>query len=435
VLDARNTAFVERKAAELLAGAAVDREGGTAELEAEIRREVLAHEPEGLIVVVRRPGGLSVNPDTAAARHLAERPVPPRSPVTLELGEPRARHLVLVATPQTGTLTLELGISLAETEATLAAFDRVAGAGALAFLFLAVVGGMFLSRQALRPVTASIRAARSLDPENLDGRLPLTGAGDELDQLASTINGLLDRLTAYHDQIIRLTADASHELRSPLAAMRAAVEVSLQKPRGPEEYRNTLASIGEQCERLTSLVNALLLLARADAGEGAIQREAIDLAALACDVVELFEPLAEERGIRLVAEGTGLLMVAGDASRLRQLVTNLVDNAVRFTGPGGNVTLSVDGAPDWATLRVTDTGIGIPAERLPHIFERFSQADPARNGSGCGLGLSISRWIVKAHDGTIDVESREGEGTEFTVRLPLAAVEHLQPPAAIVGDL
>jgi signal transduction histidine kinase len=149
----------------------------------------------------------------------------------------------------------ELGISLTETEATLAAFDRFVGGGAAVFLILAIAGGLVLSRQALRPVAESIRAARRLDPENLSERLPRTGAGDELDELAGTFNGLLDRLAAYHAQIIRFTADASHELRGPLGAMRAAVEITLQKPRESEEYRNVLASLGEQCERLTVLVN------------------------------------------------------------------------------------------------------------------------------------------------------------------------------------
>src|SRR5262249_45193490 len=273
--------------------------------EAEIRREVHAYEAEGLIVVVREASRLSVQPGTSAARQLAARPLQRGSPRTITLAAPGQRYRALAVPSVDGDLTLELGISLAEREATLAAFDRLVAAGALVFLLVAVAGGRFLSRQALRPVTASIRAARRLDPEELAERLPLTGAGDELDELAATINGLLDRLAAYHSQVIRFTADASHELRSPLGAMRAAVEVALQQPRGPEEYQQILATLGEQCERLTILVNSLLLLARADAGEVAIRREPVDLAALACDVVEMFDPLAVERGIRMAAEASG----------------------------------------------------------------------------------------------------------------------------------
>ena len=431
VLDARNDAFLSRKAAELLAGVADPRPGGEAELEAEIRREVLAYEPEGLIVVVRQPGRVSIAPRTAAARRLADLPMPPGiAPATIGLADGLGQRYRVLAAFSHGGLSLELGISLAETEATLAAFDRLVAGGAVAFLVLAVAGGLFLSRQALRPVAASIRAARRLDAESLAERLPLTGAGDELDELAGTINGLLDRLAAYHAQIIRFTADASHELRSPLAAMRAAVEIALQKPREPEEYRNVLATLGEQSERLTALVNGLLLLARADAGEVTIRREAADLAGLACDVAEMFDPLAEERGIRLIVSTSGAVTVVGDTSRLRQLVTNLLDNAIRFTDPGGTVTLGVNGVAGRAILRVTDTGLGIPSEHLPHIFERFYQADVARSSGGVGLGLSICRWIVKAHGGTIGAASRAAEGTTFTVTLPLMPEVLAQTEAA-----
>jgi two-component system heavy metal sensor histidine kinase CusS len=425
VLDARNDAFLDRKAAELLASVTGHRPEETSDLEAEIGREVLAYEPDGLIVVLRQPGRVSIAPRTAAASQLADRAVPLGNLHTIALAGAEGRYRVLAARSRAGALTLELAISLAETEATLAAFDRLVGGGAAIFLIIAVAGGLFLSRQALRPVAVSIRAARRLDPENLSERLPLTGAGDELDELAGTINGLLDRLAAYHAQIIRFTADASHELRSPLGAMRAAVEITLQKPREPEEYRNVLASLGEQCERLTALVNGLLLLARADAGEVSIGSEVVDLAALAGEVSEMFDPLAEEKGIRLLTQTSRPVAVAGDPSRLRQLVTNLLDNAIRFTEPGGSVTLQVESTANRAMLRVKDTGIGIAAAHLPHVFERFYQADGARSSGGCGLGLSICRWIVKAHGGTIEASSKEALGAEFTVNLPASRSERL----------
>jgi heavy metal sensor kinase len=419
VLDARNDAFLERKAAELLAVVTDNRPEEASDLEAEVGREVEAYEQDGLIVVVRHAGRVSVAPRTAAALALAAEAASPGIPRTVKLGDSR-RHRVLKATSRSGALTLEIGISLAETEATLAAFDRLIAGGAVVFLVLAVAAGMFLSRLALRPVAESIRAARRLDPENLSERLPLTGADDELDELAGTINGLLDRLTAYNAQIIRFTAHASHELRSPLGAMRAAIEIALQKPRGSDEYRNVLASLGEQCERLTALVNGLLLLARADAGEFPIKRDLIDLSALACEVGEMFDPLAEEKGIQLVIDKNSPVTISGDASRLRQLLTNLLDNAIRFTGPGGSVTLEIDAIADQVILRVKDSGIGIPPAHLPHIFERFYQVDAARSSGGCGLGLSICRWIATAHGGRIEAVSGDARGAEFTVTLPSA---------------
>jgi heavy metal sensor kinase len=419
VLDARNDAFLERKAAELLAGVSDHRPVSTSDLEAEIGREVLAYEPEGLIVVVRQGDRVFVAPRTVAAQRLADRSVPRGIPRTIGLAGSRERYRVLAAPSRSGILSLELGISLVETEATLAAFDRQVAGGAVVFLILAIAAGVFLSRQAFRPVAESIRAARRLDPQNLSERLPTTGAGDELDELAATINGLLDRLAAYHTQIIRFTADASHELRSPLGAMRASVEIALQQPRRAEEYRNVLASLGEQCERVTVLLNGLLLLARADAGEVVIMRDVVDLAALACEVGEMFDPLAEEKGIELVTDTKSPVPVTGDPSRLRQLVTNLLDNAIRFTEQGGSVTLRVNAIADRAVLRVKDTGIGIPAMHLPHIFERFYQVDAARSSGACGLGLSICRWIVEAHAGTIEVRNGDVKGAEFTVFLPL----------------
>jgi heavy metal sensor kinase len=419
VLDARNDAFLERTATELLASVTDQSPGGMSGLEAAIRREVLGHEPEGLVVVVREPGRVSVAPHTAVALHLASRTISPGTPCTISLTGSGGRFRVLDVPSEMGGISLELGISLAETEATLAAFDRLVAGGALVFLFLAVAGGLFLSRQALRPVAESIRAARRLDPGNLSERLPRTGAGDELDQLAGTINGLLDRLAAYHAQIIRFTADASHELRSPLAAMRAAVEVALQQPRTVAEYRDALGLFGEQCDRLTALVNGLLTLARADMGQIALRHESVDLSLLAGEIAEMYQPLAEERGVALSWSSLSPIPVVGDPSRLRQLVTNLVDNAIKFTGPGGTVTILVDRSEDNARLAVTDTGIGIPADRLPHVFERFYQADLARSSEGAGLGLSICRWIVAAHGGSIRAERNPDRGSAFLIDLPL----------------
>jgi heavy metal sensor kinase len=420
VLEARNDSFLEREASELLA-AVPDR--GTVdltELEAEIRRELPAYEPDSFIVIVRAPDRLIVEPHTENARLLA---AANRTPGTLWTFQPRRSgglYRVFGTRPTDSGVRLDVGISLGETEATLAQFDRAAAGGATVFLAVAIVGGLFLSRQALRPVAESVRTAKRLDPADLSERLPQTGAGDELDELAGTINGLLDRLAKYHAQVTRFTADASHELRSPLGAMRAAVDVALQQPRGSQEYRDTLASIGEQCDRLTALVNGLLLLARADAGEVSLQRESLDLAAVVREVAEFFEPLADEREIRLIAETPALVPIHGDPSRCRQLVTNLLDNAIRFTGPRGSVRVTVERVSDRAVLRVCDDGVGIAPENLPHIFERFYQTDASRASGGSGLGLSITRWIVEAHGGMIDAQSALGQGATFVVSIPIA---------------
>jgi heavy metal sensor kinase len=411
-------AILPRKAAELLAGIAGHKPGGGSALEAEIRREVAAYEKEGLLVMVREPGRVPVAPESEAARGLADRMLESGRLETVRLTDSSERFRVLRTPPQGGGLSLEVGMSLAETEATLADFDRLVAGGSVAFLVLAAVGGLFLSRQALRPVAESIRTARRLDPANLSERLPRTGAGDEPNELAGTINGLLDRLASYHAQVIRFTADASHELLSPLGAMRAAVEVALQRPRGIPEYRDVLASLGEQCDRLTALVNGLLLLARADAGEVELSRVPLELSTLVEEAAEMYEPLVEERGVGLEWDCSACVTVRGDAQRLRQLVTNLIDNAIKFTAPGGSVLVRVEGSASEARLTVTDTGVGIAAEDLPHLFERFYRADPSRSSAGTGLGLSICRWIVGAHGGTIVATSDPGRGTTLAVTLP-----------------
>jgi heavy metal sensor kinase len=453
VLEAKNDAFLERKGAELVAVLRDEQAGGQEALEAEIRREVTAYGAEGLIVVVRRGGQVLVAPAIDAAERLAGRLAASAigtTPTTLTVPGPgqtlryrTTRIVVMPASPRdTGAgpgtnpgIILELGLSMAETEAILAQFDRRAATGGLAFLALAACGGLLFAHQALRPVAQSIRTARRLNPADLSARLPRTGAGDELDQLAGTINDLLDRLAEYHAQVARFTADASHELRSPLGAMRAAVEVALQQPRTAPEYRDILGSLGEQCERLTTLVNGLLLLARADAGQVELGREPIDLAVLVAEVGEMYQPLAEERDITLTSSGPAALAVAGDPSRLRQLLMNLVDNAIKFTEPGGRVVLHAERAgaagESQARLVIADTGVGIAPEHLPHVFERFYQADPARSARGTGLGLSICQWIAEAHGGSIHAESAPGRGTTFTVLLP--AVREVSTPAQVAG--
>jgi heavy metal sensor kinase len=427
VLEARNDAFLERKAAELLAVLRDSSSGGETAFRAEVHREVVAYEAEGLVVIVRSPSELFVAPSSeknhALARGLAKAgPLPSLETAALPGTADRFR-VIRIELPQPAR-TLELGLALAETEATLDKFDGRVAAGGLVFLVLAALSGWLLSRQALRPVASSIRSARGLNPESLTARLPLTGSGDELDELAGTINSLLDRLASYHTQIIRFTADASHELRSPLAAMRAAVEITLSQPRNALEYREVLSSLGEQCDRLTTLVNGLLLLARADAGEVALQLAPVELQTLVDRVVEIYEPLAEERGISLTVRARKAVTVLGDSARLMQLITNLVDNALKFTEPGGSATLQIERDETHARLIVRDTGLGISELHLPHIFERFYQVSSARSTLGCGLGLSICRWIAVAHAGSIEVESRRPVGTAFTVTLPLAISDH-----------
>ncbi len=296
----------------------------------------------------------------------------------------------------------------------------------LAFAFilvLAPLSGYWLAGRATSPLATILQMTARLHPDNLSERLPLRGSGDELDQLSATINGMLDRLAAHLEQQRTFVANAAHELRSPLAAMRTSVEVALQRDRSPAEYRDLLADLVEECAALATLINQLLLLAEGDAGllhaDGPVR-----LDQLASQAVDMFQGIAEQRGLELCVKASDPVAVRGNKVHLREVVHNLMDNALKFTPPGGRVTIEVSAPSRTEPVRlcVRDTGAGIAAEDLPYVFERFYRADKSRQRAqptgGTGLGLSICQAIVNAYGGHIAVASTVGQGTTVTVSLP-----------------
>jgi len=289
---------------------------------------------------------------------------------------------------------------------------------------LAPLGGYWLSGRAIQPLAKIIQQTSIMKPENLGERLPLRGSGDELDQLSLTINGLLDRIAVYLSQKRDYLANAAHELRSPLAAIRGLVEVALTSERSTPEYINRLHEIMEESTSLGVLVNQLLLLAESDAGRLALNPKPIPLDQVVKKSVDMFEGVAESQGIRLQTPELAAVQVAGDENHLRQLINNLLDNAIKFTPAGGQVTVELSRQNGQARLRVADTGSGIPAKELPRIFERFYRGDKSRQHAdghrGTGLGLAICQAIVSGHHGTINVQSVPGKGSTFTVELPAA---------------
>jgi two-component system heavy metal sensor histidine kinase CusS len=291
-------------------------------------------------------------------------------------------------------------------------------------LILAPLGGYWVAGYAIEPLTTILQTTRRLQPTQLSDRLPIRHTGDELDQLSHTINHFLDRIAEYLKRKREFVANAAHELRSPLAAIRSSVEVTLGAQRTPAEYEALLETVADECSQLTTLVNQLLLLAESDPSRVSKHSEYLHLERLVESSIEMFRGVAEERGVTLEIDFKPCGRISGDPGRLRQVVNNLLDNAIKFTPAGGKVRAEIE-QPEGTqkvVLRVRDTGCGIPAHDLPLVFERFYRGDKGREREGpkrgTGLGLSIAFAIVNEYGGQITVESQVGEGTTFTVTLP-----------------
>jgi heavy metal sensor kinase len=295
-------------------------------------------------------------------------------------------------------------------------------AGPLA-LALALGGGYLLARRALAPVDRMAAEADQITATRLNHRLEVANPDDELGRLGATLNGMIARLERSFEEVRRFTADAAHELRTPLCVMRNVAEVALRTPREPEQYRRVLGDVLEEVERLTRLAEQLLFLCREDAGLVPLAIGEIRLDDLMRETAEHIGVVAEAKGVALECDDSELCLVRGDTDRLRRLLFNLLDNAVKFTLPGGAVRVGLKRSNGQALLVVTDTGPGIPEEHLPRIFDRFYRVDPARGREtdGTGLGLAICRSIAEAHAGHLTIESDLGHGTRATLTLPLHA--------------
>lgn len=298
-------------------------------------------------------------------------------------------------------------------------------------LFVAVLIGSWIARRALEPLDQIINEVREIsDGRTLHRRLAEPMIKDELGRLSETLNQMMARLERSFTALRRFTADASHELKTPLTVMRAGVERAVTTPGLPQDTLATLEETLQEVNRMTELVESLLTLARADEGRAPLHQEPVDLRDIMVEAQETGELLAEEAGVKMMVDTPASpVIVSVDRSRVRQLILNLITNAVKYTPRGGTIRLTLEGgqADGRVLFSIADTGIGIAPGDLPHIFDRFWRADSARTRTsarpGAGLGLAICRWIAEAHGGTIDVQSRPGRGTTFTVRLPRSAGE------------
>ena len=323
----------------------------------------------------------------------------------------RARFLIEVAAPYN------------QIESVLRGLLLTFGLGLPLIVALAISGGYVLMRRALRPVDEIRQKAAQITSRNLSERLPVVRTGDELERLATDLNRMIERLEESFHQINRFSADASHELRTPLTVLQGELEsVARTGTSLPAEIRDTIGSALEETHRLTKIVENLLAISRLEAGEARKQLERLDFADLVRSTADQMRLLAEEKHIHLDCNGAEAVEVDADPARLKQVVVNLLDNAIKYTPESGKVSISVVKQDGRAVLEIADTGIGISPDDLPHIFDRFYRADKARSRQmgGTGLGLSIVRSICLAHDGQVKVESTEGEGSVFHIELPLA---------------
>jgi heavy metal sensor kinase len=290
-------------------------------------------------------------------------------------------------------------------------------------LIAASAGGYWLSTRALAPVDEISRTAQRISIENLSDRLPVPPTGDQLERLSETLNAMFARLEAAVRRITQFTADASHELRAPVALIRTTAEVAVQrKDRPAEKYFEALREILEESERTSQVVDSLMLLARADSGKETLESAEADACAIVREAADQGEKLARNSGLELSASLPGApVLIQADSNALRRALLILIDNAAKYTPRGGSIKLNLETNKQFARISVSDTGMGISKADVPHIFDRFWRADKARSREqgGAGLGLSIAKWIVEMHHGSIDVESQPGKGSTFHVQVPL----------------
>ena len=288
-------------------------------------------------------------------------------------------------------------------------------------MVMLLVGSWWLLRKAFAPVVQLTQAAESIQLDNLKQRLPLTGSGDELDRLTEVFNAMMTRLDSSVTHAREFTLHASHELKTPLTVMRAEIETALAGEQITPTLRDLLASQLEEIQRLTKIVNGLTFLAKADAGQAALQIESVRLDELVRDAFADTEMLGRAQNIAVELTACDEITMQGDRHRLRQLLLNLTDNAIKYNRPEGRVTISLAKNKGTAELTIANTGPGIPAEKLSRVFDRFYRCDAAHSSEieGCGLGLSIVEWIVKSHRGEVKVDSIPHQWTTVKVRLPV----------------
>ena len=338
-------------------------------------------------------------------------------------GEPvKIRSGVVYSEGHVAPYYVAIGTSYADNVKVLHRYTWIFVAVIPGALLLGSLLGYFMAGRALTPVLAVAQAAQRISGSNLSMRIPTREAGDELDYLILTFNRMIERLEASFQQIRQFSTDVSHELRTPITGIRGQLEVALFTAQTVDQYREAMFNSLQDIDRLSQIVRALLLLSQAESGQLVLQKTRLNLCEVVEDLVDQFQIPAEAAGVHLTAELPSQCEADVDRVQIERMLTNLLSNALKFTPEGGSVKVALEMQPDYVEIRVEDTGRGIPTESLPHIFDRFYRV-PGKGTApspeqGLGLGLSFVAWIVRAHDGKIQVDSTPGQGTKFIIRLP-----------------
>jgi heavy metal sensor kinase len=385
-------------------------------------RFVRVRRDDGSVMYVSgQPENRSFDPSRLSVFNLAE-----QSSSTRLVRSPEGSELLMHGLPFVADngrrYLIEVGTSTGDIEQTLQALFLILLFSLPIFVAVAVGGGYLVIKRALTPLDEMARSAEHITSRNLNERLPIVETGDEVETLSVSLNRMIARLDESFQHISRFSADASHELRTPLTVLRGELELVLERRAKAEETRETIASALEEVDRLTKIVESLLAISRLDAGEARMEQARVDLGELVATTADQMRLLAEDKNISVRCVAKARVEVEGDRSRLKQVIVNLLDNAIKYTPENGRVQVKVSATNGNAVLEIEDSGAGIPSDALPHIFSRFFRADKARSRSlgGAGLGLSIVKAICTAHGGKVEAQSKEGNGSCFRVELPLA---------------
>jgi heavy metal sensor kinase len=313
-------------------------------------------------------------------------------------------------------IILQLGQSMENETRFVEAFKKIFIITILLLILLSAGMGWFMARRAVSGVEAVTRTARNISAGSLEKRVPVKANNDEIDQLATTFNHMLDHVQKLVTGMKEISDNIAHDLKSPITRIRGSAEIGLTTGMTLPEFEQMAASNIEECDRLLDMINTMLMISKTEAGIGEFQSEKVDLARIVHDACELFQPIASDKNIDMTCDVNEPVHIMGDVSMLQRMSANLLDNALKYTASEGTIHITVGWeSVDRAVMTVKDTGIGISEEDLPHIFDRFYRCDPSRSQTGAGLGLSLAKAIVTVHHGTIEVQSEKGRGSTFRV--------------------